>query len=142
MRNRWITHFGPMPTYSVNSRWRVRRLQPALRRIDNLRFENVSGERTLFYRRAVPHGKVDPLSGHPNRWRDPVYLAVNCDPTTAERAILHPDLPAVGIAWDEPYVLTDLLTGQTSRELGADLPVDLDPAGEAFRIFTISATDR
>jgi hypothetical protein len=67
---------------------------------------------------------------------------VNCDPTTAERAILHPDLPAIGIGWDEPYALTDLMTGRITRERGADLPVDLDPAAEAFRIFTISAVDR
>ncbi len=121
---------------------RLRHERAALKRYDNLRFENVSGERTLFYRRALPHGKVDPLSGQPNRWRDAVYVAVNCDPTTPERAILHPDLPAVGIGWDEPYLLTDLLTGQVSREHGADLAVVLDPAGEAFRIFTVAPIDR
>ena len=121
---------------------RLRHQRPALKRYENLRFESVSGERTLFYRKALPHGKVDPLSGHPHRWRDPVYVAVNCDPTTPERAILHPDLPAVGIGWDEPYLLTDLLTGRTSRERGADLAVVLDPAGEAFRIFTVAPLDR
>ena len=120
---------------------RLRHQRPALKRYENLRFESVTGERTLFYRKAMPHGKVDPLTGHPQRWRDPVYVAVNCDPTTAEHAILHPDLPAVGIGWDEPYQLTDLLTGRTSRERGADLAVLLDPAGEAFRIFTIAPID-
>ena len=97
---------------------------------------SVTGERTLFYRKALPHGKVDPLTGHPNRWRDPVYVAVNCDPTTAEHAILHPDLPAIGIGWDEPYQLTDLLTGTVPRASGRR------PAGRSrsvppspFRIF-------
>ena len=121
---------------------RLRHDRAALRRHDNLRFENVSGQRTLFYRRALPHGKVDPLSGQPHRWRDPVFVAVNCDPTTPERAILHPDLPAVGIGWDEPYLLTDLLSGRVSQERGADLAVVLDPAGEAFRIFTVAPLDR
>jgi starch synthase (maltosyl-transferring) len=121
---------------------RLRRERPALRRYDNLRFQEVTGERTVFYRKALAHGKVDPLTGHPNRWRDAVFVAVNTDPTAAERAILHPDLPAIGIGWDEPYRLTDLLTGAGSRELGADLTVDLDPAGEPFRIFTITALDR
>ena len=65
--------------------------------------------------RPSPHGKVDPLTGYPNRWRDPVYVAVNTDPTTAEHAILHPDLPAIGIGWDEPYRLTDLLTGDSTH---------------------------
>jgi starch synthase (maltosyl-transferring) len=121
---------------------RLRHQRPALKRYENLRFESVSGERTLFYRKALPHGKVDPLTGHPHRWRDPVYVAVNCDPTTPERAILHPDLPAVGIGWDEPYQLTDLLSGRASIERGADLAVVLDPAGEAFRIFTVASLDR
>jgi starch synthase (maltosyl-transferring) len=121
---------------------RLRHERPALRFYDNLRFEQVTGERTLFYRKALPHGKVDPLTGHPNRWRDPVYVAVNTDPRVAEHAILHPDLPAIGIGWDEPYRMTDLLTGAVSRERGADVPLALDPAGEPFRIFTISPLDR
>ena len=121
---------------------RLRHQRPALKRYDNLRFEAVTGERTLFYRKALPHGKVDPLSGFPSRWRDAVYVAVNCDPTTPERAILHPDLPAIGIGWDEPYALTDLMTGRTTREIGADLAVNLDPGAEAFRIFTISALEQ
>jgi len=121
---------------------RLRHERPALKLYDNLRFENVTGERTLFYRKALPLGKLDPLSGHPTRWRDPVYVAVNTDPRIAERAILHPDLPAIGIGWDEPYRMVDLLTGAVSRERGADLPVDLDPAGEPFRIFTIAPIDR
>ena len=121
---------------------RLRHERPALQRYDNLRFQEATGERTLFYRKAMPHGKVDPLTGFPNRWRDPVFVAVNTDPTTAERAVLHPDLPAIGLGWDEPYRLTDLLTGTSTRERGADLPVDLDPAAEPFRIFTISALER
>jgi len=121
---------------------RLRHERPALKRYDNLRFESVTGQRTLFYRKALPLGKVDPLTGQPHRWRDPVYVAVNTDPETAEHAILHPDLPAVGIGWDEPYRLTDLLTGRASREVGADLHLHLDPAVEPFRIFTVSALDR
>ena len=70
------------------------------------------------------------------------YVAVNTDPTTAEHAILHPDLPAVGIGWDEPYRLTDLMTGASTRKTGADLPVDLDPAADPFWIFSISPLDR
>jgi starch synthase (maltosyl-transferring) len=117
---------------------RLRNERPALRLYDNLRFETVSGERTLFYRKALPVGPFDPATGHPGHWRDPVYVAVNTDPRIAERAILHPDLPAIGIGWDEPYRMTDLLTGTSTRERGADVPVDLDPEGESFRIFTLA----
>jgi starch synthase (maltosyl-transferring) len=116
---------------------RLRREWRALQLYDNLTFQYATGERTLFYRKALPSGALDPLSGFPNRWRDPVYVAVNCDPTTADRAILHPDLPAIGIGWDEPYRMIDLVTGRTTRERGADLVVDLDPIAVPFRIFTI-----
>ena len=120
---------------------RLRREQPALRLYDNLRFQEASARRTLFYRKALPHGPVDPLSGHPSMWRDAVFVAVNTDPTNPERAILHPDLPAVGIAWDEPYQMTDLLTGHSRRERGADVAVELDPAGTPFLIFSVSKLD-
>jgi starch synthase (maltosyl-transferring) len=121
---------------------RLRHEWPALALYDNLRFESVSGQRTLFYRKALPGGPLDPLTGYPSRWADAVYVAVNTDPRVAERAILHPDLPAIGIGWDEPYRLTDLMSGAVSEERGADLPMDLDPAGEPFRIFTISPIAR
>ncbi len=116
---------------------RLRRDWRALRLYDNLRFESVTGGRTLFYRKALPDGDPDPLTGFPHRWKDPVYVAVDCDPRVPERAFLHPDLPAIGIGWDEPYELVDLLSGRARRERGADLAVDLDPAGTPFTIFTI-----
>ena len=119
---------------------RLRHAHRALQLYDNLRFEAVTGERTLFYRKALPDptATVDLMTGQPSRWTDAVYVAVNCDPTTAQTAILHPDLPAIGIAWDEPYRVVDLLTGRERTERGADLAVDLNPAGEPFRIFTLS----
>jgi starch synthase (maltosyl-transferring) len=116
---------------------RLRREWRSLQLFDNLRFQYATGDRTLFYRKALPLGKPDPLTGYPNRWQEPVFVAVNCDPTLPERAILHPDLPAIGIGWEEPYELVDLVSGKVSRERGADVPFDLDPAGEPFRIFTI-----
>ena len=116
---------------------RLRREWRALRLYDNLRFESATGERALFYRKALPDGPLDPLTGFPSRWRDPVYAVVNCDPTTAERAVLHPDLPAIGIGWDEPYQMVDLLTGRSRRLRGAEIPVELDPQRLPYRVFTI-----
>ena len=104
------------------------------------RFENSTGPRTLFYRKALPAGELDPLTGYPRRWRDPVYVAVNVDPRTPERGILHPDLPAIGIGWQDPYRIIDLITGRRRTERGADVAVDLTPE-QPFRIFTISALE-
>jgi starch synthase (maltosyl-transferring) len=116
---------------------RLRRTRPALQAYEHLRFENATGPRTLFYRKALPAGQLDPLTGYPSLWRDPVYVVVNVDPRTAERGILHPDLPAIGIGWQERYRVTDLLTGSRRTERGADVAVDLTPE-RPFRIFTIS----
>src|SRR6266700_2319154 len=109
---------------SVN---RLRREWKALRRYDNLTFENVTGDGVLFYRKALPATDLDPLTGFPTRWRDPVYVAINVDPRSAVRAILHPDLPALGIGWTGPFRMTDLLTGRSRSERGADIPIDLTP---------------
>ena len=106
----------------------LRREHRALQLYDNLRFQPVTGDRTLFYRKAVPRDGA---------WTDAVFVAVNVDPRARERAILHPVLPEIGIGWQEPYVLTDLVTGETRVERGADLAIDLHPAGEPFRIFSI-----
>jgi starch synthase (maltosyl-transferring) len=120
---------------------RLRREWRALRLYDNLRFENVTGRQALFYRKALPDGDPDPLTGFPGRWRDPVYVVVGCDPTRSEQAILHPDLPAIGIGWEDPYLMVDLLTGRSRRLRGADVPVELDPSRLPYRIFTIRPAD-
>ena len=107
---------------------RIRRENRALQLYDNLRFQPVTGDRTLFYRKALPAD---------GGWTDAVFVAVNVDPRAREHAILHPVLPEIGIGWQEPYRLTDLMSGETRTERGADLEVDLDPDGDPFRIFTI-----
>lgn len=120
---------------------RLRHEWRALQLYDNLRFQYATGEQTLFYRKALPDGEPDPLSGLPSCWREPVYVAVNCGMRTPERAILHPDLPAIGIGWDQPYRMVDLLTGRSRRLRGADVPVELDPARLPYRVFTLRPLD-
>ncbi|MDP9250740.1 MAG: alpha-1,4-glucan--maltose-1-phosphate maltosyltransferase [Chloroflexota bacterium] len=120
---------------------RVRHESAALQRNDTLSFEEATGERTLFYRKALPAGGIDPLRGATNRVRDPVYVAVNCDFANPERAVLHPNLPAIGIGWDEPYRMVDLITRRWRRLRGADIPVELDPARLPYRVFTIQPLD-
>ncbi len=116
---------------------RLRAEQPALRAYEHLRFEGVTGDRVLFYRKALPDGEPDPLTGYPYGWRAAVFVVVNVDPRATATAMLHPDLPAIGIGWDDPYRITDLVTGESVPERGADVPVELTPE-RPFRIFTIS----
>ena len=108
----------------------LRREHRALQLYDNLRFQPVTGDQTLFYRKAV-------RTAAEGRWSDAVFVAVNLDTSRPQRAVLHPVLPEIGIGWHEPYTLSDLMTGESRVESGADLEVDLDPAAEPFHIFAI-----
>ena len=115
----------------------LRRDWPALRRTETLRFEKVRGERTLFYRKALPVGRLDLLSEDPKRWRRPVWVAVNVSPSRAERAVLRPDLKAVGIDHRRPYRFTDLLTGKSRVRHGRTTSLTLGPS-RPFVIFTLT----
>ena len=46
----------------------LRREHPALQRSDNLRFQYAERRATLFYRKATPTGRLDPLTRYPYRW--------------------------------------------------------------------------
>jgi starch synthase (maltosyl-transferring) len=116
---------------------RVRHEAPALQRNDTLAFQDVTGPEVLFYRKGLPSGEADPLTGAASRFRDPVYVAVNCNAASPVRAILHPNLPEIGVGWQEPYRMVDLLTGRWRRLRGADIAVELDPSRLPYRVFTI-----
>jgi starch synthase (maltosyl-transferring) len=116
---------------------RLRRAWPALQRTETLRFEPVRGERTLFYRKALPRGRLDLLSEEPRAWRNPVWIAVNVAPTSSERAVLRPKLRAVGIDPARPYRFTDLVTGATRVRRGREMAVVLSPE-RPFVIFTLT----
>jgi starch synthase (maltosyl-transferring) len=116
---------------------RLRREWPALRRTETLRFETGAAKRVLFYRKALPVGRVDLLSEDPKRWRQPVWVAVNVDPTRPEQVVLRPDLAAVGIDPNRPYRYRDLVTGATRKRRSRAITVTLGP-DRPFVIFTLA----
>ncbi len=116
---------------------RLRRAWPALRRTETLRFETVRGTRTMFYRKALPVGRVDLLSEEPTRWRQPVWVAVNVSPTRSEQAVLRPNLAEVGIDPKRPYRYVDLVTGASRVRRARTITVTLGP-DRPFVIFTLS----
>jgi starch synthase (maltosyl-transferring) len=115
----------------------LRAVWPALRRTETLRFEPLRGTRTLFYRKALPVGRIDLLSEEPKRWRQPVWVAVNVQPTRSEQAVLRPTLSEVGIDPSRPYRYTDLLTGVTRTRSGRTITVTLGP-DRPFVMFTLA----
>jgi starch synthase (maltosyl-transferring) len=115
---------------------RLRRDQSALQRSDTLRFEAADGARTLFYRKALPAGGGDSLGPEPSHWEQAVWVAVNTQPTSAERAILRPDWKAVGVDPAQPYRFIDLVGGRSRLRRGKTIAMTLGPA-RSFAIFTI-----
>ena len=115
----------------------LRQAWPALGRTETLRFERVKADRILFYRKALPVGQIDLLSEEPKRWRQPVWVAVNVNPTRPEQAVLRPDLAAVGIDPARPYRYRDLLTGAGHARRSRTITVTLGP-DRPFVIFTLS----
>jgi starch synthase (maltosyl-transferring) len=115
---------------------RLRRTWPALRRTETLRFEPMRGTRSLFYRRALPVGRVDLLAEDAKAWRNPVWVAVNVAPTRAEQVVLRPRLKAVGIDPARPYRYVDLLTGEQHTRRSPTITMTLGP-DRPFAIFTL-----
>jgi starch synthase (maltosyl-transferring) len=115
----------------------LRRAWPALRRTETLRFEAAKADRILFYRKALPVGQVDLLAEDPRAWRQPVWVALNVNPTRPERAVLRPDLAAVGIDPARPYRYVDLVTGASRVRRARTIAVTLGP-DRPFVIFTLS----
>ena len=94
---------------------RIRRENPALHEYRNLRFYEAESEHILFFGKATAA-------------RDNVVLAaVNLDPFQAHEARLALPLAALGVAPDEAYELTELLSGARRLCRGPWQTVTLDP---------------
>ena len=100
----WIT--------SVN---RIRRENPALQELLNLRFFESDHEHVLFYGKASHDG------------RNRVFIAVNLDPFDVHSATLHFPLDEWGVAEGDTFEVEELLTGRRHLWRGARQRVTLDP---------------
>jgi starch synthase (maltosyl-transferring) len=104
----------------------VRRANPALHEYDNLRFHQADDDHVLFYGKTT----ADRTSL--------VFVAVNLDPFEAHEATLHFPLDQMGIGWDDPWEVEELLTGERHFWQGGRQHVRLEP-GAPGRIFRVRA---
>jgi starch synthase (maltosyl-transferring) len=104
---------------------RLRRDNPALHHIKNLRFYGADNDQVLFY------GKIAPDR------RNAVFVAVNLDPTQAQEAHIDMPLDALGIAAGQPYRLDDLLLGHSWTWTGRYQHLRLEPASNPVAIFRV-----
>jgi starch synthase (maltosyl-transferring) len=104
---------------------RIRRDNPALHHLSNLCFHHATDEHVLFYgKESADHGNF-------------ILVAVNLDPFAAHESELHLPLGELGIAADQTFVATDLLTGAEQRWKGSTHRIRLDPAIMPAAIFRV-----
>ena len=102
---------------------RIRKANPALQILDNLRFCTSENDAILFY--------------HKHAVGNDLLIAVNLDPHSAQAGIVHVPLAELGISEDRPYHVEDLLTGARYEWRGPRNFVMLNPStapGHVLRV--------
>ena len=109
---------------------RIRRENPALNHLRNLRFYDASDGNVLFY------GKMTPARDNA------VFIAVNLDPFEAHESEIRFPLGDLGIAEDRNFLVENLLSGEQHLWCGSTQHVRLDPHHNPAAIFRVSAWER
>ncbi|MFA7386931.1 MAG: alpha-1,4-glucan--maltose-1-phosphate maltosyltransferase [Thiohalobacteraceae bacterium] len=94
---------------------RIRRENPALQELTNLRFHSADDENVLFYGKST-------LAGD-----NVLFIAVNLDPFEAHQAIIEFPLAEMGVAETKAFQVEELLSGRRHLWRGARHRIDLDP---------------
>jgi starch synthase (maltosyl-transferring) len=105
----------------------IRRAHPALQRNDTLRFHDIDNGQLLCWSKSTP--------------TDHLLIIVNLDPVTTQGGFTALDLSCLGVGWDEPFVVRDLLTGASYDWHGPYNFVQLDPASVPAHVFAIERTN-
>jgi starch synthase (maltosyl-transferring) len=116
----------------------VRREHIALQRYTNLSFHRTDNPQILFYRRAGDTATRDQRSaaGGALTAAD-ILVAVNLDPKRPHHTTVEVPIAEMGIAPDEAYTVTDLLTGARYTWRGARNYVRLDPAQQPGHLLRV-----
>jgi len=104
---------------------RIRREHPALQQDWTLRFHPVDNEQLIAYSKTSPDK------------RDVIITVVNLDPHHRHAGWVTLDLAALGLPYDVPYQVHDLLTDERYIWHGAHNYVELDPHVMPAHIFVV-----
>jgi starch synthase (maltosyl-transferring) len=116
----------------------VRRAHPALQHLRNLVVHSSDDENVLVFskqERPVVTGSSDA----PNDPGDLVLVVINLDPHAARETVVHLDLPALGLDWQDSLAVHDELSGQ-DWHWGQHNYVRLDPGTEPAHVLTVRRT--
>ncbi|MDG4831474.1 alpha-1,4-glucan--maltose-1-phosphate maltosyltransferase [Solwaraspora sp. WMMD1047] len=107
----------------------IRRENPALHWLRNLRFHDIDNPALLCW------SKRDPVTGNT------VLVVCTFDPTNVQWGNTTLDMPALGLDWPDRFTVTDLLSG-ASYDWGQHNAVRLDPLLGPAHVFTVHAHGR
>ncbi len=105
----------------------IRRAHPALQQLRNVTIHSSDDDAVLVYSKSVPR---------PGAGRDLVIVVVNVDPNAPHTTMVHLDLPALGLGWEDTFVVHDEITGEDWL-WGAHNFVHLDPYVEPAHILSV-----
>lgn len=120
---------GNIKDYIKRINW-IRRDNPALHELDNLRFHAASHDDVLFY------GKM--TADRQNM----IFIAVNLNPFEVREAHVEFPLGDMGVGADGAFDVEDLLSGERHRWWGARQPLRLDPHWNPAAIFRVRPCER
>ncbi len=100
----------------------LRSAHPSLRRLRNIRFHSTEDDFVMAY------SKVE--------GDDAVIVVVNLDPHGARQTMVHLNMPALGMDWQDTFTVREEITGQTWR-WGEHNYVLLDPGHEPAHVLSV-----
>jgi starch synthase (maltosyl-transferring) len=110
---------------------RVRRDHPALQQLRNLHVHNAEDDAVVVFSKTAFDA-----DGHAT---DTVIAVVNVDPHTTRETTVHLDMFALGLDWEDRFVVHDEVTGQ-DWTWGEHNYVRLDPFHEPAHVLTVRST--
>jgi starch synthase (maltosyl-transferring) len=116
----------------------VRRAHPALQHLRNLVVHSSDDENVLVFSKQE-RPLVTGSSDAPNDPGDLVLVVINLDPHAARETVVHLDLPALGLDWQDSLAVHDELSGQ-DWHWGQHNYVRLDPGTEPAHVLTVRRT--
>ncbi len=107
----------------------IRRENPALQELENLRFYPADDDSVLFYGKSTLDGA------------NTIFVVVNLDPFEPHQAVLEFPLQALGIPRERTFQVEELLSGQKHLWRGHRHIADLDPHKNPAEIYRITRWD-